>query len=146
MRSKNYLEVYSYIQASFIFHVSFLYDFWHSPMFGLCWPFWGLLGIFLGFGEVRKLFWGLIINILEIQLFEDSFYFDFYFDLILELSGLFWVKKGIFGVSVRFKNCSGVYSWILTTFALYVWLSSNAIVQFHFFLRRDGRRDGQTYL
>ena len=47
---------------NFYFHVSFLYDFCHSLIFGLCWPFWGLFGIFLGFSEVRKLVWGLIIN------------------------------------------------------------------------------------
>ena len=139
MRSKNYLEVYSYIQATFIFHVSFFYYFWHSLMFGLCWHFWGLLWIFFGVGWGSKAGLRSHYKYLKFNCSRFPSKLTFIFHLILESSGLFWVKKGIFGVRSRFGNCYGVYSWILTTFVFYLWLNSDAIVQFHFFLRRDGR-------
>ena len=148
MKPKNYLEVYSYIQASFIFHVSFLYDFWHSLMFGLCCPFLDLLRIFFGLGEVQKLVWGLIINTRNSTVLS-IFYSDFYFWSNLG------VVRALLGQEGHFLGQSEVRKLFLGLFmhtSNFCFLSMVQLRRYHpisFFStegRTDGRRDGQTYL
>ena len=59
--------------------------------------------------------------------------------------GLFWTKRDIFGAWVRFKSCSGVYSYVLTSPTVY-WIHKSPLSKlFEIFWRQTNRQtDGHT--
>ena len=111
--------VYSYSATTFIFDDSFNSNFWFLLHLGVNLFFGALMGFFLGWGMVRKLFWGQ-------PLYLNNFHFLCFLEFWRLILTEFWVNFilfgalwAIFGVGVGFENCIGVHSCTWTTFIFY---------------------------